>query len=248
MSAVGPLLRAELLRIRTSRMTWILLGAMALATVGVVALTLSALDAGELAGARGVRKVLTIGAGVSCFFTLSLGVIGMAGEYRHGTIGHPLLAAPARWPVVVAKASAYAMAGLAFGLVALALTFAIGAPGLAAEHAGIAYSSGLVRYAVVGTLAAAALFGVLGVGLGAVVHDQSLALALGLGWMVLVDGIVSELAPSVGKFLPGGAVTSLLRSQTQDVLPVGLAALMLLTYTLGLVLAGVLVMRRRDLT
>lgn len=247
MSAVRQLLRAELLKIRTARTTWVLLGAMMLVTVTVVILTLSNLDAGELAGARGVRRVLTIGAGVACFFTLTLGVIGSAGEYRHRTIGRAMLAAPARWPVVLAKVLAWAAAGAAFGLVALAVTFAVGATGLAAEDSGVSYSSKLMRYVVLGTPMAAALFGVIGVGLGVLLRDQTLALSLGLGWMVLVDGLVLELTPGLGKFFPGGAVTSLLRSETQDVLPAGLAALLLLAYALSFALAGALVERRRDL-
>ena len=43
-------------------------------------------------------------------------------------------------------------------------------------------------------------------------------------------------------------MTSLLRSQTHDVLPAGFAALLLLAYALAFAAAGVVALRRRDLT
>lgn len=248
MNAAPQLLQAELLKIRTSRTTWLLLGAMVVVILAIVGLTLGSRDADELEGARGVRTVLTIGGGVACFFTLALGVVGMAGEYRHATVGHTLLAAPERWPLVVAKAIAYAAAGLLFGLVALAATFALGLPGLAAQDAGVSSSSALLRTAVLGTLLSGAVFAVIGVGLAAVLRDQVLALSVGLGWMAVVDTLALSLAPGVGKFFPGGALAGLLRSQSQDVLAVGLAAVLLLVYALALAAAGAFLVRGRDVT
>lgn len=248
MNALPDLLRAELLKLRTSRTTWLLLGAMTLTTLAVVALVLSSHDASDVEGARGVRKVLTIGGGVSCFFALSLGVVGMAGEYRHATIGQALLGAPARWPIVVAKLLAQGGAGLLFGLVALAATFAVGLPGLAGKDAGVSSSASLVRYVALGTVVAPAAFAMIGVGLAALARNQALALSIGLGWMALVDTAATGLAPAVGKFLPAGTVDGLLRSRTDDVLPTGLAALILFTYALALAAAGALALRRRDLT
>ncbi len=248
MSALRPLLHAELLKLWTSRGTRALVGAMALVTLVLVALALSALDAGELAGARGVRRVLTLGGWVSCFFALALGIVAMTGEYRHATFGHAVLAAPRRWPVLAAKAAAYALAGLLLGLVALAATFAAGVPGLAAEDANVAYGSALIRAVIAGSLLAPALFAVIGVGLGALLRDQRLALGAGLGWTLLVDSLAMSVVPELGRLLPGGAVASLLRSQTQDVLPATMAGLVLLAYALALTFAGGVAMLRRDVT
>ena len=248
MRSVRRLLRAELLGLRTSSHAGPLLAATAILTLAIVALTLSRLDGDELAAARGVREVLTIGAGVASVIALAAGIVGVTAEYRHGTIGQALLSAPARWPVVVAKALAYALAGLALGVVALAATFAAGVPGLAGEDAGVSYSSALVRYAIAGTLLAPALFGAIGVGLGMLVRDQRYALAAGPGWLLVVDNVAMSAAPAVAKFLPGGALTSLVRGQTQDVVPAGVAALLLVAYALAFAAAGALALRRRDLT
>lgn len=248
MSAVQRLLRAELLALRSSPASGRLLGAAAIVTLAIVALTLIRLDASELAAARGVREVLTTGAGVASVIALAAGVVGMTAGYRHGTLGQSLLSAPTRWPVVVAKALAFALAGVVLGAVALAATFAAGVPGLASEDAGVSYSSTLVRYAVAGTLLAPALFGAIGVGLGALVRDQRIALAAGVGWLLVVDNVAHSAVPAVAKFLPGGALTSLVRGETQDVLPAGAAALLLIAYALAFAAAGALALRRRDLT
>lgn len=246
MSLIAQLLRAELLKIRTSRVTWALLAAMALVTLVVVVLTLSTLDADELAGSRGVRRVLTLGGAIAGIFTLALGIVGVAGEYRHDTFGQTLLAAPARWQAVVAKVLAYALAALLFGLVALVVTFAVGAPGLA-DDARISLSNELPRSIVLGTLLTAMLFAVIGVGLATLLRDLALALSVGLGWTLLVDSLAMALVPEVGRFLPGGAVTGVLRSQTQNVLQPAPGALLLLGYAVAFAVAGALAVRRRDL-
>ena len=246
MSTLRPLLRAELIKLRISPTARALLGLMALATLVLAALTLNALDAGDVANARGVRRVLAIGGWVSCFFALALGIVGMTGEYHHATLGHAVLAAPRRWPVLVAKLVAYALAGLLLGLAALAVTFAVGVPGLAGKDAGVAYGSSLVRTVIAGSLLAPALFGVIGVGLGALLRDQRLALAAGPGWLLLVDSLAMSVVPGLGRLLPGGAVTSVLRSQTEDVLPAAVGALVLLAYALAFAVAGGLAILRRD--
>lgn len=53
--------------------------------------------------------------------------------------------------------------------------------------------------------------------------------------------------PEVGRFLPGSAVAALLRSQTEDVLPAGVGALVLVAYALALALGGARAMVHRDI-
>ncbi len=248
MSCVRQLFNAELLKIRTARATWVLLGLMAVVLFVIVVLTLSSLDEDELAGADGIRRVLTIGGSIGCFFTLAHGILGMAGEYRHGTLGQALVAAPSRWPAIAAKLLAHAVAGLGFGLVALVVTFIAGVPGLKAQDSSVSLTDSLPFTIMLGTLLAAALFAVIGVGLAALLRDQALALGAGLGWTLLADSLAMGLVPEAGRFLPGGAVMSLLRSQTDDVLPAGFAALLLLAYALAFAAAGIVAVRRRDLT
>jgi ABC-2 type transport system permease protein len=59
-----------------------------------------------------------------------LGILGMAGELRHGTATSTFLVTQVRGRVVAAKLAAAAATGLAMALVASAAVFAVGLPWL----------------------------------------------------------------------------------------------------------------------
>jgi ABC-2 type transport system permease protein len=249
MTLVIELIRAELLKVRTTRTAWGLLGGMVVLVALLVCLTIAQQSDSELKGADGIRSVLTIGGSVAYLFALALGIIGTAGEYRHGTMGHEMLAAPNRWQIVVSKTVAYAIGGFVFAAVALAVTLAIAGPWMSARGVGFApIDAALPRRIEAGTLIAGALFGMIGVGLGALLKEQVIALLVGVGWTLVVDGVVGTTAPEVGKYFPSGAVTGLLRQSTEDALRFGPAALLGIGYAALFVIAGAIVFQRRDLT
>lgn len=248
MKVTGELLRAELLKLRTTRLPWVLLGSMALLVVALVVLSVASGDRKDLAGEDGLRNVLPLGGEIAYLFALALGIIGMAGEYRHDTIGHTLLAAPARWQVIVAKVVAYALAGLALGAVAISLTYAIAGPWMASKGYGWSLSDALPKEIVAGSLAGSALFGVIGVGLAALITEQVLALFAAIGWTLLIDSILTGVVPEVGKFLPSGAFSGLTGSGGAELLDPGAGALVLVGYAAAFVAAGAFAFRRRDLT
>lgn len=248
MSVVLDLLRAELLKVRTTIVPWALLGAMALLVIALVVLTVATGDAKTLKGAGGVRNVLPLGGAIAYLFALAVGIIGMAGEYRHGTIGHTLLAAPNRWQVIVSKVIAYAIVGLLYGIVAVALTYGISGPWMESKGFGWSLANILPKEIIAGSLVGSALFAVIGVGLSALIKEQVLALFAGIGWTLLVDGILSGVAPEVGKFLPSGAFSGLTNAAGSDLLDPPIGALVLSGYAALFVAGGAFVSQRRDLT
>jgi hypothetical protein len=247
-SVAGQLFVAELLKARTTKVPWALLVSMAALVAGLVCLTVATGEESDLAGEAGVRSVLPLGASVAYLFALAMGIIGTAGEYRHGTIGHTLLAAPHRWQIIVAKVAAYALLGVLFAAVAVALTYGISGPWMESKDAGWSLENVLPKEILAGSLAGGALFGVMGVGLAALLKDQVLALFVAIGWTLLVDSILTGVAPEVGKFLPSGALSGLLNSGGADLLDPPLGGLVLLGYAALFVVAGGLVAQRRDLT
>ncbi|MHB8340314.1 MAG: hypothetical protein ACYDB7_03970 [Mycobacteriales bacterium] len=61
-----------------------------------------------------------------------------------------------------------------------------------------------------GGAAAAALWGAIGVGLGAILRNQAVAIAAIFVWIEIVENLVADSAPSVSRFLPatlGQAIT-----------------------------------------
>ena len=104
----------------------------------------------------------------SCF-----GLVGAAGEYRHRTAAPAALAAGRRrGRLLLARAGAYALTGLAVGALTAAVSLAA-RPAAAGRRAGPgARRRRRSRWSPAGSLVAAALCAIIGVALGALVRNQ----------------------------------------------------------------------------
>lgn len=245
------LVRAELRKLVTVRMAFILLGAMvAMVALQVVATVLTAGEAEGTFGLdtrEGVRTVFGA-AWAGAILVLVLGILAVAGEFRHGTITSTFLVTPERFRVVIAKLVAYFLVGLSFGAVGLLLTLAIAVPWLAIKD--VSYSASDVVAVATGSLLATALYGVLGVGVGALVRNQAAAITVAVVWTFVVESILVALLPEVGKWGPGGAATALAggASTEGDLLVPWAAGLLLALYGIGLAAVGTRLVIRRDIT
>ena len=148
---------------------------------------------------------------------------------------------------MAAKLATYALVGLLVSAAAGALTLAIGLPWLAAEgvHPRVFEDIGLV---FAGSTAGTVLYGVLGVALGALVRSQTAAVALSLGWVLVLEGLFVGFLPALGRWLPGGAAAALSSTtvQADDLLPMWAAALVLAAYAVAFAAAGTRTVVRRD--
>ena len=181
---------------------------------------------------------------------LLLGILGMAGEFRHQTVTQTFLVTPDRGRVVAAKLVAYPLAGIALALVTLAFTAAVAAGWLAAK--GITPSLPDARHgaALVGVvLLGAALCGLVGVGVAALVRNQVAALVGVAVWVLVVEGLLLSLlnAPSLGKWLPSAAAAAITSPGGAHLSRLG-GSLLLAGYALALALAGSRLVVRRDIT
>lgn len=250
MTHLPRLVRAELLKLRSIRMTWgLLIGGLVFSTLGVVGTLLTAGQQGvpEIDTPERVRDLLVVAGNVSPL-VLVLGILVSTGEYRHHTIASVLLAEPVRMRVVLAKVLAGALAGAAFTAVALAAGLAVAVPWLSAQ--GISVTTGGLAGVALGSLAAWALWCAIGVGVGALIRNQVAAIVGALVFEIGVDGILAALLPDVGKFLPGSAAAALAGSGggSQVVLPTVLGALVLLGYLAVATGLGGLAVVRRDVS
>ena len=161
-----PLLRAELLKLRTTRTFVVLVGVAVALSLLVVVLTSTLVD--DLTDEDIQNLFLSDFTGL---FILLLGVMGMAGEWRHSTITSSVLAAPRRTQLLAAKVIAYAIAGATLSLVVSVSIMVVGSITLSASG----YSTpGLADLADIlwRNLLVAALLGALGVGIGGIVRSQ----------------------------------------------------------------------------
>ena len=248
------LVSAELLKLRSTRSAWIpLAAALALAVVAVLASTTAAgpdatphLSPAALPGLlRGSGGQLLDGAVLLCWIVLS------AGEFRHRTAVTTFLGEPDRLRVVSAKLIAAALTGAAAGLAAEALGAATSAAALSAHHVPLAWSQPGVLGAVTAVPLLAALFGILGVGLGLLLRNTAAALGLALMWAFVIEGIIPMLThqPGIIRWLPEAAANAVLHgaSPAATALSAGAALAVLAGYVAVLAGAGAALTLRREI-
>jgi ABC-2 type transport system permease protein len=248
---VSAALRSELLKQRTTRTIlqlplW-MVGLVAL----VVVLHVFSLDVATLTSRDGQLKVLGWGTSVGALFAALLGALSITGEIRHGTIRPTFLATPKRARVIIAKVAASALAGLAIGLLAEALTAGLESAGLATRGIHIALGAGDYVQLLVGGAFAAALWGAIGVGVGAIVRNQVGAIVGLCVWLLLIETTLIANVPGAGKFVPGagaGALAGAIQTQNASkLLTPALGALLLATYAAAATAAGLITTERHDI-
>ena len=195
-----------------------------------------------------VAKVLSVAA-LSSMVMLVLGILAIAGEHRHRTILATYLAQPRRGRVLAAKLTVLAGVGAVFGAVTFGLALAVAVPLLATK--GVHHLPVDVASMWWGATLAGACYGLLGVGLGALTRNTVGAVIGGLAWVQIVEvGILQSVWPSVAKWLPTGAGVAVTEAGVGDgagLLPPAAAAVVLLTWALGLSVLATRVSARREL-
>jgi ABC-2 type transport system permease protein len=239
--------RAELLKVRSTRTTLALLVTMILLTLLIVLLSGLLTHADALTSRNDQLNLVATG-GIALIFSALAGVLLITSEYRHGTIHPTLLFTPRRSRVLSAKLAAGLLAGLVFGLAGVGLAFGIGSLILSARRIPSALTDGDIGLLVLGGLAGIALRGAFGVALGAIVRNQVSAVIGLLAWDFVVTGLMFGLAPSVGRFMPTEAANALMGLKTAHLLPPASGAAVLLGWTLALALAGLVLTLRRGVT
>jgi ABC-2 type transport system permease protein len=239
-------IRAELLKIRTTRTTIGLILAM------IALILLFTLLAGLLTHSSGLatkqdqRQLLSLSSLTGVFSALA-GVLLVTSEYRYGTIRPTVLFTPARSHVLVAKAVAGALAGLAFGILGEAFGWAIGYAILAGRGITVVLGSGDILLLTLGGLAGAALWGAIGAGLGAIIHNQVGGIIALLAWGLVVDNLLFGLVPSVGRFMPDSASDALMGLRVDHLVSPGVGAVTLIAWAAALAAVGITLSARQDI-
>jgi ABC-2 type transport system permease protein len=181
---------------------------------------------------------------------LLLGILGMAGEFRHQTVTQTFLVTPDRGRVVAAKLVAYPLAGIALALATLAVTATVAVGWLAAKGITPSLLDARLGRVVGVALLGAGLCGLVGVGVAALIRNQVAALVGTLVWVLVVEGLLLSLlnAPSLGKWLPSAAAAAAITSPGGAHLSRLGGTLLLAAYALAFALVGTRLMVRRDIT
>lgn len=262
------LVRAELLKITSTRLWWgLLIGAVAFSGIQSLA---NALVAGMEAGAgapampgletpEAVRSVYPMAMFTGTYmFALVLGITGMTGEYRHQTITSTFLVSPRRARVVVAKILAHALMGVVYALVGLLTVLVVG--GITMSVRGYGLGLGADRLWATNALAvvAVAIWTVVGIGVGTLIRNQVAAIVAALLFTFLVEPLLTFAISTIEaldldwlvRWLPSNASSALMAPGDVMVqyLDWWAGGLVLLGYGLVLAGLGIAVSVRRDVS
>jgi ABC-2 type transport system permease protein len=243
--------RAEWRKLRSTPGLWV-------ALIGVVALTLVMLgmqliNAGKvgapsLGTAMSARQIVT-SPFLGAYAVLLLGVVMTTSEFRYQTVTPTFLTTPRRGRVVAAKVITAAAVGVLIGLCAAVVALTVGLGWLASHGARLEIFGGELRIVALALLVTYGFYAVLGVGVGALISNQAVAVVVPLAWFLVIETLVpsyglSELQP----WLPGGATSALLLDPTiPGLLPPWAGALLILAYGGGLAVLGARRIARSDI-
>jgi ABC-type transport system involved in multi-copper enzyme maturation permease subunit len=240
-------LRAELLKQRSTQTTFFLL----LGMVGLVALAgalhVLAPSPSSLASLKHQLQVFEVGTRVGMLFAGLVGAMAITAEIRYGTIRPTFLVTPRRGPVIAAKLVISALAGILFGLVAEGLMAGATTVALWARGIDNQLASGDYLQLLAGGTGAAALWAMIGLGVGALVRNQVATLVGLCAWMLLVENLLLPFVPDAGRLTPGAAGLALAGSIADKLLTPAPAAFMLAFYAIAAAAGGWLATLRRDL-
>ena len=238
--------KAELLKIRSTRTAiGLVLGMVALILLFTLLTGLLTHTSG-LTSREDQRELLSLSSFAGVFSALA-GVMLVTSEYRFGTIRLTILFNPARSRVLAAKVVAGTLAGFAFGVLGEAIGWAVGYAILDGRGISVVLSSSDILLLTLGGLAGAALWGAIGAGLGAIIHNQVGALIALLAWALVVDNLLFGLVPSVGRFMPTRASDALIGLRVQRLVSPGVAAITLIAWAGVLAVVGIPLSVRQDI-
>jgi ABC-2 type transport system permease protein len=241
---MSTLIANELLKLRTVRWPWILLAAqLILIVAGMSGIVVAGLDLGQ----PDATRILLTHAGLSSLFTLVLGIMAVAGEYRDGTIANTYLVTPRRSRVIFAKLVAYTGVGTGFGILSAAVALAVAGAWYTVKGATLDPADADVWRTLVGVAAWNGLYAAIGVGLGALVPNLAGAITIALAWIALVEGIVGNLLGDLSRWLPVASGLALENVPDSRLSQLG-GGLVLAAYAGVLAGVALMVTVRRDVT
>jgi ABC-2 type transport system permease protein len=233
------LVAAEVRKLTTTRTTYLLLA-------GVVAMALTSVvdperSAGTFAQPFHEQTFVFFTSLLTRILVLVMGIRVITDELRHGTIVSTLVVTPRRGRLIAAKGVTVAATGALLAVAAwVAMTAAAGA--LATLEGTTLRLGGDAWRSLSGTAMAGVAWGLVGLGLGALVRNQLVATVGGLVWLMGLEDAIRGWLGDLGTYLPGQAGLALAIGSSGRAVTVGAGTMA--AYALAATIAGAYAMRR----
>lgn len=204
-----------------------------------------------LLGADGI--VAGLGAASSMFgvVALSFWAIAAASDHSTGLIRILVAAEPRRWRLLLGKWVALAAVTAAATAVALAVNLAV-AP-VAASSAGLeptAWGTDIASLALGAALdlyLALLVWGTIGLALAVLTRSAGIAIGVGVGWVLLLEGVITAAVDEASNWLPGATIGALATGGSSSI-AYGTALALGATYAGVAMLATLVTIIKRDIT
>ena len=189
-------------------------------------------------------------------FAIILGILMMAGEFRHGTAVATFLTAPKRGAVLTAKLATAALGGVLLMLISTGASLLTGYFVLLGFENAAEPSENLFANTLAAAAVGGAVLGIVGIAIGTLIRNQMLAIVGALVYLFVIDPLLLALWPDAGKFLPSGLITAMLSLDisapelgfdTTGYLPALTATLVLLSYGAVFAFVAIATSLRRDI-
>ena len=253
-------IRAEWVKIRTLRSTWIGMASVILVLVGLGAVsaalsTGSVTEPGDGGGFGGSDPLSTVlaGADIAVLLVGVLGALAGAREYGSRMIAATVAAVPRRWQVVVSKATVLSGVVFTTALIGVFAAFGVGMSILAAgDSATAALTDDGVLSSVLGMAGYITAIAVLGLGLGILLRSVASSIGILVGGIMILPPLAGALLPSsfdpILQYLPSSAASSFttVMGSGNDVLTAGTGALVLLAWVVAALASATVAITRRD--
>lgn len=205
----------------------------------------------ELLSSSGIVSGLSAASSFFGVVALSFWALATASDYSSGLVRILVAAEPRRWRLVVGKWFALGVATAGATVVALLVNLLV-AP-VAASAGGFeptAWGRDLVptlMSATVNLYLSLLVWGTIGLGLALITRSSGVAIGIGVGYVLLLEAVITAAAADLAPWLPGATISALANGGTarlgyQGALGLGLA------YVAVAALASLAVFRRRDIT
>jgi ABC-2 type transport system permease protein len=211
-------LRAELRKITTTRLWWVVLIGILLLS-GIYAMGVALLQPGAGGPAFSdpgiVRSIYNGGNPVARWLALVLGVATMGAEYRHQTLAATYLATPRRTRVLTGKALSLLLFGLLYGVASVLTGVLVAVPFVMVNDGSFFFDRADTWRSLVLGAGSLALWTLLGMGIGILIRNLLVAMLVGISFAYLVEPVVALVAFMRGwdqllNLLPTGATNAML--------------------------------------
>ena len=177
-----------------------------------------------------------------------LGVLLITSEYASGLIRAGFAAVPRRLPILWGKAVLLVAATVAVSLPAVLVAFLAGQSILGRQHLAVSLGQPGVARAVLLSGLFLALFGLLGMGIGAIVRNTAAAISAYVGVTFLLPLLLQQLSGNPARYTPvqilANSVSATVPHHNQVSVTLGL--LLMVAYTAAALIAGAVVFKSRD--